>query len=52
MWSATWPEEIKELAEDFLNHYTMVNVGSMKLSANPNIKQVIKVCDERQKTDM
>ena len=52
MWSATWPREIRNLAEDFLQDYTKINVGSMELSANPNITQVIKVCDERDKIDM
>ncbi|XP_072030941.1 uncharacterized protein [Amphiura filiformis] len=52
MWSATWPKEIRALAEDFLKDYTMINIGSMNLSANPNITQVIKVCEEQEKFDV
>jgi ATP-dependent RNA helicase DDX5/DBP2 len=37
MWSATWPKEVKNLAEEFLNDYVQINIGSMNLSANQNI---------------
>lgn len=40
MWSATWPKEVQQLANDFLTDYIQVNVGSMELKANPNIAQV------------
>lgn len=36
MWSATWPKEVKNLAEEFLNDYVQINIGSMNLSANQN----------------
>lgn len=49
MWSATWPKEIRQLAEDFLNNYTQINVGSLELSANHNITQNIKVCGQQDK---
>lgn len=49
MWSATWPKEIQALAEDFLNDYVKVNIGSLNLSANNNIKQIIEVCEEHEK---
>ncbi|XP_013190726.2 uncharacterized protein LOC106135082 [Amyelois transitella] len=49
MWSATWPKEIQALAEDFLNDYIKVNIGSLNLSANNNIKQIIEVCEEHEK---
>lgn len=49
MWSATWPKEVQTLAEDFLRNYIQVNIGSLNLSANNNITQNIKVCDESQK---
>jgi ATP-dependent RNA helicase DDX5/DBP2 len=49
MWSATWPKEIRQLAYDFLGDFTQVNVGSAELSANPNIEQIVKVCDFRDK---
>lgn len=49
MWSATWPKEVKTLAEDFLRNYIQVNIGSLNLSANNNITQIIKVCEESEK---
>jgi len=49
MWSATWPKEVQTLAEDFLRNYIQINVGSMSLSANHNIIQNIKVCEESEK---
>ena len=42
MWSATWPQDVKQLAEDFLQEYTHINIGATSLSANHNIKQVRK----------
>ncbi|XP_011311038.1 probable ATP-dependent RNA helicase DDX17 [Fopius arisanus] len=49
MWSATWPKEVKNLAEDFLKDYAQINVGSLQLSANHNILQIIDVCAEYEK---
>uniref|UniRef100_A0A1A9ZG53 RNA helicase n=1 Tax=Glossina pallidipes TaxID=7398 RepID=A0A1A9ZG53_GLOPL len=49
MWSATWPKEVKQLAEDFLGNYIQINIGSLELSANHNIRQVIEICDENDK---
>ena len=50
MWSATWPKEVKQLANDFLHHsYIHINIGSQDLSANHNILQIVDVCDEYQK---
>lgn len=49
MWSATWPKEVQTLAEDFLRNYIQVNIGSLNLSANNNIVQNIKVCEESEK---
>ncbi|KAG7296193.1 ATP-dependent RNA helicase p62 [Plutella xylostella] len=49
MWSATWPKEVKKLAEDYLGDYVQINVGSMQLSANHNILQIIDVCQEHEK---
>ncbi|KRG00084.1 uncharacterized protein Dwil_GK14214, isoform C [Drosophila willistoni] len=51
MWSATWPKEVKQLAEDFLGNYIQINIGSLELSANHNIRQVVEVCDEFSKED-
>ena len=49
MWSATWPKEVKSLAEDFLTDYIQVNVGSLELCANHNILQIVDVCEEYEK---
>jgi len=49
MWSATWPKEVRQLAEEFLNNYIQVNIGSLSLSANHNILQIVDVCDENEK---
>lgn len=49
MWSATWPREVQSLAEDFLNDYTQLNIGSLNLSANNNILQIVDVCKEHEK---
>ncbi|KAK6632724.1 hypothetical protein RUM43_013494 [Polyplax serrata] len=49
MWSATWPKVVRNLAEEFLNEYTQINVGSLQLSANHNILQIIDVCQDSEK---
>lgn len=43
MWSATWPKEVQTLAEDFLHDYIQINVGSLSLAANHNIRQYVEV---------
>merc|ERR1719193_2692645 len=52
MFSATWPKDVKELAEDFLGEYTFLNIGSIELSANKNIKQEILVCQSESRHEM
>jgi len=49
MWSATWPKEIQSLARDFLKDPIQVNIGSMDLSANKNVTQVVKVMSDMDK---
>merc|ERR1739838_14308 len=44
MWSATWPKSVRKLAEDFLANPIHLQVGSVNLSANHNILQIIDVC--------
>ena len=51
MWSATWPKDVCALAEEFLCDYHTVNIGSLSLSANHNILQIIDVCDDFQKDE-
>ncbi|KAG8325882.1 putative ATP-dependent RNA helicase ddx17 [Homalodisca vitripennis] len=52
MWSATWPKEVRNLAEEFLNNYLQINIGSLQLAANHNIHQIVEVCDDVEKPDM
>lgn len=49
MWSATWPKEVRKLSADFLDEFVMINVGSMQLSANHNILQIVDMCQEHEK---
>ena len=50
MLSATWPRNVQRLTEEFLSkNYIHINVGSMELSANHNILQIVDVCEERSK---
>lgn len=49
MWSATWPQEIRSLASEFMNDYDYVAIDSEKLKANTNIKQLVEVCDTGEK---
>lgn len=49
MWSATWPKEVKKLSADFMNDPIHINVGSLNLSANHNILQIVDVCQEHEK---
>ena len=53
MWSATWPKDVRQLASDYLNDYIQVNIGSMDLSANHRITQIVEIVsefDKREKT--
>ena len=49
MWSATWPKEVRKLAEDFLVDYIQINIGSSQIHANHNILQIVDVCQEFEK---
>ncbi|GAW09778.1 DEAD-domain-containing protein [Lentinula edodes] len=49
MFSATWPKDVQKLASDFLHDMIQCNVGSMDLTANHNIEQIIDVCSEFEK---
>ncbi|KAI5189939.1 ATP-dependent RNA helicase DDX5/DBP2 [Nematocida sp. AWRm77] len=39
MWSATWPREVRDLAQSYMKNYIQVKIGSAELSANENIIQ-------------
>lgn len=49
MFTATWPQEVRQLASEFLTEPVVVNVGSSELAANPNIDQHVKVLDPAAK---
>jgi len=49
MWSATWPKEVQALAEDFLHDYIQINIGSLSLAANHNIRQHVEVIQDGEK---
>jgi ATP-dependent RNA helicase DDX5/DBP2 len=51
MWSATWPKDVRQLASDYLNDFIQVNLGSMDLSANHRITQIVEVVSEFEKRD-
>ncbi len=49
MWSATWPKEVKNLAQDYLSEYYQVTVGSLDLAGNKDVTQIIDVCADTEK---
>ena len=51
MFSATWPESVRKLANDFLNNPIKVTIGSSELSANNNVTQIIEVIDNPMDKD-
>lgn len=51
MWSATWPKDVRQMASDFLNDYIQVNIGSLELSANHRITQIVEVVSDFEKRD-
>ncbi|CAJ2506954.1 Uu.00g081400.m01.CDS01 [Anthostomella pinea] len=51
MWSATWPKEVRALASEFQTNFIQVNIGSLELSANHRITQIVEVVSEGEKRD-
>ena len=49
MWSATWPKEVKRLAEDYLKDYYQVTVGSLDLAGNKDVTQIVEVTQDFEK---
>jgi ATP-dependent RNA helicase DDX5/DBP2 len=51
MWTATWPKEVRSLAETFLGSYTTVQIANSgdHLVANKKITQIVDVCQEFDK---
>jgi len=52
MWSATWPKEVQNLARDYLHDYIQVNIGSLEISANHRVTQIVRVCSNTDKRDL
>jgi ATP-dependent RNA helicase DDX5/DBP2 len=51
MWSATWPKEVRQLASDYQKDFIQVNIGSLELSANHRIQQIVEVVTDFEKRD-
>lgn len=51
MYSATWPKEVRRLADDFLQRPGLLQIGNAgdELAANPNIQQIVEVVEEYDK---
>ena len=49
MWSATWPKEVQGLARDFLKDFIQVNIGSLDISANVRVTQIVLSCSPYDK---
>ena len=49
MWSATWPKEVQRLAADYSRNPIQVNIGSLDISANHRVRQIVRVCSEDDK---
>ena len=49
MFSATWPREVRNLAADFLTDPIQVQIGSLELTANKNISQIIEFVSGQDK---
>ncbi|RSH86677.1 ATP-dependent RNA helicase dbp2 [Apiotrichum porosum] len=52
LFSATWPKDVQRLAMDFLDDFFQVNIGSMDLTANHNVTQIVTVCTDYDKRGM
>lgn len=51
MFSATWPDSVQRIAQEYLNDPVRVTIGSEELSANTRIVQIVEVIemDAREK---
>ena len=43
MWSVAQPKEVQQLAPDYLHEFHQVSVGTIDLSGNKDIMQIIEV---------
>jgi ATP-dependent RNA helicase DDX5/DBP2 len=53
MFTATWPRQVQTIARDFLTagDWIQINIGSLDLSANKNIRQLVEVVSEDEKPE-
>ncbi|RIB17944.1 P-loop containing nucleoside triphosphate hydrolase protein [Gigaspora rosea] len=51
MFSATWPESVRKLANDFLTNPIRVTIGSQNLTTNRNVTQIVEVIDDPSEKD-
>ncbi|KAJ3110087.1 ATP-dependent RNA helicase dbp2, partial [Physocladia obscura] len=49
MWSATWPKEVQVLARDYMKDFIQVNIGSLSLSANHMVTQIVEMMSQFDK---
>lgn len=49
MWTATWPKEVRAIAADFTHDPIQVNIGSINLSSNEAVVQVVKIMQASDK---
>lgn len=52
MWSATWPREVKRLAESYMTNYCQITIGSEDLKTNTKIKQEVYIVKESEKNNL
>jgi len=46
LFSATWPDSVQNIANEFLTNPIKVTIGSEDLSANKNVTQIVEVIEE------
>ena len=51
LYSATWPQEVRAVATEFLRQPVRVTVGSEELSASTNVAQAVRVLADPKKKD-
>lgn len=51
LYSATWPQEVRAVAAEFLREPIRVTVGSDELTASGNVAQSVRVLDDPKKKD-
>ncbi|KAJ1938841.1 RNA-dependent ATPase, partial [Linderina pennispora] len=49
MFSATWPQTVRKLADDFLIRPVRVSIGSDELAVNERVEQIVEVLDPDRK---